>query len=114
MAERAGDLSGVANELTGDVSGPYLASLLAQKLGYSVSTGEPYYTTGCVSSSQCVFPNATIPQSAWSAPAQHLLPYIPLPNDGSSTFTTGANGEITRDDKGSSRVDINTDHWGAF
>jgi Carboxypeptidase regulatory-like domain len=38
LAERSGDLSGVANELTGDVSGPYLAGLLAQKLGYSVST----------------------------------------------------------------------------
>jgi len=31
-AERTGNLSGVAGELTGDVSGPYIASLLSQKL----------------------------------------------------------------------------------
>ncbi len=30
--------------------------------------------------SQCVLPNATIPQSAWSAPALNLLKYIPAPN----------------------------------
>ncbi len=60
--------------------GGYLASLLSQKLGYAVSPGESYYTAGCTSSSQCVFPNAVIPQRAWSAPAVNLLPYIPTPN----------------------------------
>ena len=63
--------------LTGTVSGPYLANLLSQKLGYTVSANEPYYSPGCTSNIQCVFPNAVIPQSAWSAPAQHLLQYIP-------------------------------------
>src|SRR5579863_4073471 len=44
LAERSGDFSGVANELTGDVAGPNLASLLAQKLGYKVTANEPYYS----------------------------------------------------------------------
>ncbi len=93
------------------VSGPYLANLLAGKLGYNVISGEPYYTPGCTSST-CVFPNAIIPQSVWSAPAKNLLQYIPTPNDGSSTFTTGAESQVVRDDKGSFRVDANTERFG--
>ena len=76
-AERSGNLAGIANQLTGTVNGSNWAGLLAQKLGYPVSPGEPYYTPGCVSSLQCVLPNAMIPQSAWSTPAQNLLQYIP-------------------------------------
>ena len=47
LADRTGNFSDVANSLTGAVSGPYIASLLTQKLGYTVSEGEPYYTPGC-------------------------------------------------------------------
>jgi hypothetical protein len=112
LAERAGNFSDAESTLIGSVSGPYLANLLAGKLGYAVSPGEPYYTPGCGSNTQCVFPGAIIRPSVWSAPAQNLLPYIQLPNDGPSTFTTGANGEILRDDKGSARVDANSDRWG--
>src|SRR5262245_12569706 len=68
FANRSGDLSDSASSLTGAVSGPYLAGLLSQKLGYAVSTGTPYYTPGCVRNTQCVFPNAVIPQRVWSAP----------------------------------------------
>jgi hypothetical protein len=114
VAERTGDFSGEAAALTGDVSGPYLANLLTQKLGYGVSANEPYYVPGCVNPNQCVFPNAIIPQRAWSAPAQHLLQYIPLPNDGASTFTTAAEGKTLRDDKGSFRVDGSSTRWGLF
>src|SRR5580698_9798718 len=46
------DLSGafVTTDATGatiptTVSGPYLANMLSQKLGYTVTAGEPYYTT---------------------------------------------------------------------
>jgi len=60
------------------VSGPYFANILSQRLGYPVTAGEAYYTPGC-NSSNCVFPNAIIPQSAWSAPARNLLQYIPTP-----------------------------------
>ncbi len=116
LQERAGNFSSTTGSLTGCVSGPYLAGLLSQKLGYTVSSGEPYYGSrpGCNNAAGQVFPNAIIPQSVWSAPAQHLLQYIPLPNDGSNTFTTGAAAQILRDDKGSYRTDINTNHWGMF
>ena len=108
MAERSGDFADVADQLTGTVNGSYWANLLSQKLGYAVSSGEPYYMSGCVTSSQCVFPNAVIPQAAWSTPAQHLLPYIPTPNAGPSQLSTGAFPQTVRDDKGSLRVDGNT------
>jgi len=112
LAERSGNFSDRASLLAGTVSGPYLANLLSAKLGYVVSANEPYYTPGCGSNSQCVFPGTIIPQQAWSAPAQHLLQYIPLPNAGPATFSTGAEGETMRDDKGSFRVDANREHWG--
>jgi len=112
LADRSGNLSDIAGSLTGSVGGPYLASLLTQKLGYGVSSNEPYYTPGCQLTSQCVFPDAVIPQRAWSAPAQHLLQYIPLPNTGASTFSTGSQGEKLRDDKGSFRLDGDAAHWG--
>ena len=112
LAERSGNFQGVAGALTGAVSGSYFANLLSQKLGYSVSANEPYYTAGCTMTSQCVFPNAVIPRQAWSAPAQHLLGYIPAPNVGPSTFSSGAYGQTLRDDKGSFRVDGDTGRWG--
>src|SRR5579883_1113966 len=112
LADRAGNLADRSNSLTGTVSGPYFANLLSQKLGYGVSANEPYYVPGCVSPAQCVFPKAVIPQSAWSAPAQHLLQYIPTPNIGTGTFSTASEGEILRDDKGSFRMDSNGERWG--
>ena len=108
LQDRGGNLSDVASSLTGTVSGPYIASLLTQKLGYGVSEGEPYYTPGCASPVSCVFPNATIPTRAWSAPAVNLLPYIPLPDIGSNLFATSAYPETVRDDKAGSRIDANT------
>lgn len=110
-ADRMGNLSDVGSEMTGAVSGPYLASLLTQKLGYSVTAGEPYYAPGCTQAGQCVFPNAVIPQSAWSMPAQRLLHYIPAPNDASGTFSTSSCNQALGDDKGSARLDANT-RWG--
>jgi hypothetical protein len=92
--------------------GGYLASLLSQKLGYAVSPGESYYTAGCTTASQCVFPNAIIPQRAWSAPAVNLLPYIPKPNVSANQFSTSAYSQIVRDDKVSGRIDVNTARWG--
>jgi Carboxypeptidase regulatory-like domain len=106
--ERAGNFSDAASTLTGTVSGAFLANLLSGKLGYAVSQGEPYYTPGCGSSSQCVFPGAIIPQSVWSAPAQHLLQYIPAPNIGTNQFSTSAYPETVRDDKAGAHIDANT------
>jgi hypothetical protein len=110
-ADRTGNLLDLSSNLTGSVSGPYLATLLTQKLGYSVVSGEPYYVSGCANPAQCVFPNAMIPHSAWSTPAQRMLQYIPAPNSASGTFSTSAYNQTLRDDKGAIRLDANT-RWG--
>ena len=107
-AERGGKFLDQAAGLAGAVSGPYLASLLTQRLGYTVTSGEPYYAAQCTSSAQCVFPNAAIPQNAWSAPAKNLLRYIPSPNVGTNEFSSSAFSQTVRDDKGSVRVDGNS------
>jgi hypothetical protein len=107
MQDRAGNLSDLDSSLTGTATGQYWANLLSQELGHSVSPGEPYYSPGCTSSSQCILPNAVIPMSAWSAPAKNLLQYIPPPNVGANTFTTSAYNETLRDDKGAYRLDYN-------
>jgi len=105
--DRSGNLSDVAGQLTKSVDGDAWASTLTQRLGYPVTAGEPYYTSGCTSNAACAFPNAVIPQSAISAPAQFLMKYIPLPNAG-SYYTTSAFKSTLRDDKGSGRIDGNT------
>lgn len=107
-ADRAGNLSDLASALTGTVHGQYWADRLSQQLGHTVTPGEPYYVAGCTTASQCVLPNATIPQNAWSKPAQALLQYIPRPNQGTSVFSTAASAENLRDDKGAIRLDANT------
>jgi Carboxypeptidase regulatory-like domain len=109
--DRTGNLMDVAPSLTGKVSGANLASLLSAELHYGVSAGEPYYTAGCSASSSCVFPNAVIPMSAWSAPALSLLQYIPSPNNGVNQFSTSAFPQTVRDDKASGRIDANS-RWG--
>ena len=113
LANRAGDFSGIAETLTGKVNGEFWADRLSAKLGYKVTPGEPYYTPGCSSSAQCVFPGARIPQRAWSTPAQQLLPYIPEPTQGDRTFSTSAQDLTLRDDKGALRLDNNT-RWGSL
>ncbi|MEP6962669.1 MAG: carboxypeptidase regulatory-like domain-containing protein, partial [Acidobacteriota bacterium] len=112
LKSRSGDLSDIAGNLTGEVSGPHLAQLLTQKLGYGVKENEAYYTPGCVSNLQCVFPSAIIPQKAWAEPTKHLLQYIPAPNVGASTFSTSAQNKVVRDDKGSYRTDWSSDRKG--
>ena len=116
LADRTGNLADMASSFSTPsgpkaVSGAGLAAQLQNSLGYPVSQNEPYYTPGCSSSAQCVFPNAVIPQTAWAAPAQHLLQYIPLPNDGPTTFA-GSADERVRDDKFGFRLDENTTRWG--
>jgi hypothetical protein len=114
------------------VSGGYLAGVLATQLGpgSAVNQTEPYYFTSgenhialvnnqqvletythdCTSYAECVFPNAQIPQSAWSVPAQRMLQYIPAPNNANG-FATSAYNQIVRDDKAGLRMDANTS-WG--
>ena len=112
LLNRAGNFSDVAGSLNGSVNGSYWANLLSQRLGYTVSAGEPYYTPACSTTAQCVFPNAVILSRAWSTPAQRLLQYVPSPNAGGNTLSTGAFAQTVRDDKGSFRVDDNTGLFG--
>jgi len=131
LADRSGNLVDDANLFETGCNGPCLVSpcnvatdCLATQLSNSlssalstpvpVSPGEPFYTTGCTNYTQCVFPNATFPLSAWSAPAQHLLQYIPQPNAGTATFSTGSLAETVRDNKLSFRLDGGNTHWGQF
>ncbi len=105
-ADRSGNLSDIASQLSGTVSGPYFASLLSQELGHTVVAGESYYVPGCTTPAQCVLPNAVIPQSAFSLPAQHLLQYIPSPNSGDGmNFSTSSQRQVLGDNKGGLRAD---------
>lgn len=112
LAERGGDFSAIANQLTGAVQGQFWATHLSQTLGYTVNAGENYYTSGCTSSAQCVFPNAQIPSSAFPTPSQKLLAYIPLPNSvnaqGQPAYSSAKIPTQLQDDKGSGRIDANT------
>ena len=91
--------NGTFDDLTRSVSGPYLASLLTQSLGYAVTSGEAYTS---------VFPGGVIPQTAWSVPGRNLLPYIPSPNVSASQYSTSAFAQTLLDDKGSVRIDWNS------
>jgi len=94
QAERSGDFS--QNPLSGQVSGNNWASLLSARLGRTVSAGEPY---------SAVFPDDKIPPTAWSTPANNLLPYIPQPNAGPALFATSAAAQTLTDNKGAIRAD---------
>ncbi len=110
-AQRSGDLSSVADALTDRVKGAAWAQTLANRLGYPVQAGQPYYFPGCASTADCVFPNARIPRSAFAAPVGPLLEYLPGPNgtlEGQPSFSTSAFNNVVHDDKWSARVDANT------
>jgi len=86
-----------------------LAGLLSTRVGRSISNGELYYTAGCTDTNPiCVFPNAIIPQAAWSAPAKSLLNYIPKPNLGANTFSNSNQDETLGDNKAALRLDWTT------
>jgi hypothetical protein len=111
-AQRAGnfiDPSTGVSQLTGCVSGPYLAGLLAADLGSNVAANDPYspQSAGCAPGRPAVFPTGVIPQSAWSTPAQRLLQYIPAPNTANG-FATSAYNQTVQDDKAALRLDANT------
>jgi hypothetical protein len=103
LAQRSGNFIDPvthASDLSGFVSGSYLANLLTQKLGSAVVAGEPY-------SAVFANTNGVIPQNVWSTPAQRLLQYIPAPNTPNG-FATSAYNQTVRDDKGAARIDANT------
>lgn len=109
-ANRSGDLSSFfedPDQYSGQtVQGTGWANTLTQRLGYAVAANEPYYTDGCTSTSDCVFPNGLIPTAAWDPTTAHLLQYIPRQtNPAAGTFSTSAYSQRLTDYKGSIRVD---------
>jgi hypothetical protein len=112
LANRSGDFSDSPGTLTGSVNGPYLAQMLSNHLGYAVAQNEPYYVRGCALPSQCVFPNAMIPQSAWGTAPTRMLQYIPLPNEGANDFSSGAEKYRVNDGKTSGRLDFDSSRYG--
>ncbi len=123
--DRTGNLMDEAGTLTGTVVGtsappsagyPFggWAYILGQELGYPVTPGEPYYSPGCTSPMVCVFPNAIIPQKAWSPVAKATLQYIQPPNanlPGGINYEASSYNQNLRDDKFGIRLDTNT-HYG--
>ena len=100
--------------LTGTIDGPYWAQVLSQRLGYTVTNGEPYSSASCTSTANCVFPGGVIPQRAWSKPALNILPFIPLGNVDPATGAYSDNSQKNRiqDDKAGQRVDFNNQKTG--
>jgi hypothetical protein len=112
-ADRTGNLSDQAANLTGSVGATEVAfaNTLSQRLGYTVTPGEPYFSgPACTATGQnpCVFPGAVIPQKAWSPAAAGILPFIPQGDSVTGAFATSAFPNRLRDDKFGARIDDNT------
>jgi hypothetical protein len=115
-ATESGDLSGITSSLTTNtVTGLAWAQQLTNQLpGHpAITVGEHYYTPGCTSYSQCVFPNAQLPAAGFSPIATNLIKYI-LPangpiSGGTGNFSTNSGKENLVDNKFSGRLDANTD-----
>ena len=109
--------------LTGTIDGAYWAQVLNTRLGLPAGTifqGEPYSFAGCTSNTACVFPVdpttgfANIPQTAWSAPAANILPYIPPPTlpGNSLNYSNNSQRNVAGDNKFGQRVDFNSQGTG--
>lgn len=121
IATESGDFSGIASSFVSSggapstVNGAAWATQLSSQLHQSVAAGEPYYTPGCTSASQCVFPNAQLSPGAFSPISAKLLQYILPASSQSINAATGTgqylnSSEATNltDNKFSGRVDANT------
>ena len=108
--QRNGNFSdpSIASTLTGSVSSLYWAGVLSNRLGYTVTSGEPYYGPLCTSSAQCVFPSGIIPQASFSSAAKGLMQFIPVANQGTGIFVGSGNNWDTSANQGGIRIDANT------
>jgi hypothetical protein len=114
-ATEQGNFSGIASTLVGStVNGTAWANQLSSQLGQTVTAGESYYTPGCTTYAQCVFPNAQLPTTAFSPISSNLLKYIlPAngaidPASGTGTFSTNSGKQNLTDNKFSGRLDANS------
>ena len=113
-----GNFSDSADALVNGVGGPGFAQVLNTRMGLAPNTifdGEPYYFAGCTDQSQCVFPNALIPRTAWSPVAKNMvdLGLFPQANGPDNTFVSSAYAQKLRGDKAGIRIDQNT-RFGTF
>ena len=130
LVNRGGDFSdasitgfpGLSGSVRGDdIPGNHtMDETLTQRLGYTVTSGEPYWVDGCntlpdAQAGMCVFPGQVIPQSAWSPVAVKTLKFIPTPIAtlaGTPFFSSSAEKQAVRDDKLGVRIDLNTQRTG--
>ncbi|MGC2369325.1 MAG: carboxypeptidase regulatory-like domain-containing protein [Candidatus Sulfotelmatobacter sp.] len=96
-------------------------SRLSQRLGYTVSGGEPYSFPGCTSTNYsststnaCVFPGGVIPKRAWSPAAIGTIKYIPQPNidPAAGTYSDNSQRNTVTDNKIGERVDFDNNKTG--
>jgi len=130
IAERGGDFSDVGTTgyapLSGVVRGDNnpadgaMPTVLSKRLGYTVTSGEPYWTPACTTMQAaldgiCVFPNQVIPQPAWSPAGKGLLRFIPTPTGSAGNgqpFYSSNLLQTTNDDKFAPRIDYITKTMG--
>jgi hypothetical protein len=132
LLNRTGDFSDFATtgypQLTGVVRGSNIPGagamndVLTSRLGYTVTSGEPYWVSGCntlanAQAGMCVFPGQVIPTAAWGPVAKATLNFIPTPvatPGGVPIYSTSAYKQRVRDDKIGERIDLNggrTGNW---
>jgi hypothetical protein len=135
LAERGGNFSDVGTTgyapFTGVIRGSdtpadgAMPTVLSQRLGYTVKSGEPYWTSNCATVQDalagiCVFPNQVIPPAAWSPAAKGLLKFIPLPTGVTGSgqpFFSSSLLQTTNDDKFAPRIDFSnkrTGNWSFY
>jgi hypothetical protein len=93
---------------------------LSTRLGYTVTSGEPYWISGCntlanAQAGMCVFPNGVIPKSAWSPAAVGTLQYIP--GTASGIYSNNSQKNTVTDNKIGERVDFDnrkTGNWSFY
>src|SRR5277367_1911366 len=126
-ATEGGDFSGIAanfDPLVGGVPTPTLVNgsawasqldtQLNQPAGTFIPGVTPYYTPGCTSYTQCVFPNAQLPTTSFNPISSNLLPYVlPAngaidPSSGTGTYSTSSGAVNLSDNKFSGRLDANS------
>src|SRR6516225_8353859 len=75
-ANFGGDFSDSADSMSNSLNGPGFADLLNTRMNLPPGTlfdGEPYFFDGCADQTECVFPGALIPKSAWSPVATNMV-----------------------------------------
>lgn len=118
--ERSGTFSNLSGVVNGTNAPGDFAQTLTQRLGYSVTAGEPYNVAGCSSTAACVFPGQVIPTAAWSPAAAGTLQFIPTPNttsNGAPAWSNASENSRLRDDKVGGRIDWNRhdrDNWSFY